>query len=119
MDTKTDTNFCMWLCNNVLCAEILPEFEAVKDAVVKHGSNKWYEIGLKLGLNENEIRNSTYNIPTEDGRLLAVIEAKKTKVGKNITAKDLLRACHQIPTPIDKQVEGELKKGKCHLNVNV
>ena len=87
----------------------MPQFEAVKRAVVEHGSSKWYEIGLELGLKDNEIRTSTHTIPTAAGKLLAVIEARRTQVGKDRTAKDLLRACHRIPTPIDKEVEDELK----------
>ncbi|XP_062506351.1 uncharacterized protein LOC134182925 [Corticium candelabrum] len=86
------------------------DFDTVRDAVVKHGCNQWYEIGLKLGLNGNEIKGETHVIPTSTGKMLAVIEAKWMKDGKVKTAQDLLRACYCIPTPIGKQVKDELKK---------
>ena len=89
-----------------------PDFETVRRAVVKHGCNQWYEIGMELGLNGNEIIDKTHVIPTSTGKMLAVIEAKWMKDGKEKTAQDLLRACYCIPTPIGKQVEDELKKGE-------
>ncbi|XP_062506673.1 uncharacterized protein LOC134183207 [Corticium candelabrum] len=88
-----------------------PDLDTVRDAVVKHGCTQWYEIGLKLGLNGNEIIDKTHTIPTSTGKLLAVIEAKRImKDGKVKTAEDLLRAFYFICTPIGKEVEDELKK---------
>ena len=106
-----------WICGytiNVmcLCVGYSLDFDTVRDAVVKHGCNQWYEIGLKLGLNGNEIKGETHVIPTSTGKMLAVIEAKWMKDGKVKTAQDLLRACYCIPTPIGKQVKDELKKGE-------
>ena len=95
-----------------LCVGHSPDFETVRRAVVKHGCNQWYEIGMELGLNGNEIIDKTHVIPTSTGKLLAVIEAKRVEDGKVKTAEDLLRACYCIPTPIGKQVEDELKKGE-------
>ena len=95
-----------------LCTGHSLDFDTVRDAVVKYGCNQWYEIGLNLGLNGNEIIDKTHVIPTSTGKLLAVIEAKRVKDGKVKTAEDLLRACYCIPTPIGKQVEDDLKKGE-------
>ena len=106
-----------WMCGytiNVmcLCVGYSLDFDTVRDAVVKYGCNDWYEIGLKLGLNGNEIIDKTHVIPPSTGKLLAVIEAKRVKDGKEKTAEDLLRACYCMSTPIGKQVEDELKKGE-------
>ena len=95
-----------------LCVGYSPDFETVRRAVVKHGCNQWYEIGMELELNHNEIIDKTHVIPTSTGKLLAVIEAKRVKDGKEKTAEDLLRACYCMSTPIGKQVEDELKKGE-------
>ena len=95
-----------------LCVGHSPDLDTVRDAVVKHGCTQWYEIGLKLGLNGNEIIDKTHTIPTSTGKLLAVIEAKRMKDGKVKTAEDLLRAFYFICTPIGKEVEDELKKGE-------
>ena len=95
-----------------LCIGHSPDFEAVRRAVVKYGCNHWYEIGMELELNDNEITEKTHVIPSFPGKLMAVIEAKRKKDGKVKTAEDLLRACYCIPTPIGKEVEDELKKGE-------
>ncbi|XP_062519393.1 uncharacterized protein LOC134194477 isoform X3 [Corticium candelabrum] len=92
---------------------MLPDYETVRNTVVKHGSSQWYEIAVKLGLNNNKIREETHNKATDGGKLTAVIEAKREQVGKMETVKESLRACHRIHTPIDREVEDELeKKGK-------
>ncbi|XP_062505439.1 death-associated protein kinase 1-like isoform X3 [Corticium candelabrum] len=92
---------------------MLPDYETVRNTVVKHGSSQWYEIAVKLGLNNNKIREETHNKATDGGKLTAVIEAKREQVGKMETVKESLRACHRIHTPIDREVEYELeKKGK-------
>ena len=95
-----------------LCVGYSLDFDTVKRALVKYGCNQWYEIGMELGLNGNEIKEETHVIPSFPGKLLAIIEAKRMKVGKVKTAEGLLRACYCIPTPIGKEVEDELKKGK-------
>ena len=77
----------------------MPDFESIRDAVVKHCSSWWYEIGLTiLKLNNNEIEGQTHNKPHSTGKLLALIEARKTKVGASKTAEDLLRKCYDIYT---------------------
>ena len=106
-----------WMCGYTIkvmcfCVGHSPDFDTVRDAVVKYGCNHWYEIGLKLGLNGNEIIDKTHVISPSAGKLLAIIEAKRVKDGKVKTAEDLLRACYFMSTPIGKQVEDELKKGE-------
>ena len=94
----------------MLCVGMLPDYETVRNTVVKHGSSQWYEIAVKLGLNNNKIREETHNKATDGGKLTAVIEAKREQVGKMETVKESLRACHRIHTPIDREVEDELEK---------
>ncbi|XP_062508328.1 uncharacterized protein LOC134184604 [Corticium candelabrum] len=77
----------------------MPDFKSIRDAVVKHCSSQWYEIGLTvLGLNSDEIRRQTFDIPYSTGKLLALIEARRTKDGGSKTAEDLLRMCYNIYT---------------------
>ena len=68
----------------------MPDFISIRNAVAKHCSSQWYEIGLMiLELKSNEIRTETYDIPSLIGKLLALIEARRMKVGGEKTAEDL------------------------------
>ncbi|XP_062505761.1 death-associated protein kinase 1-like isoform X2 [Corticium candelabrum] len=88
----------------------MPDFKSIRDAVVKHCSGQWYEIGLTiLGLNSDEIRRQTFDIPYSTGKLLALIEARRTKDGGSKTAEDLLRMCYEISTPVCEEMKVEFK----------
>ena len=79
----------------------MPDFKSIRDAVVKHCSGQWFEIGLTiLGLNNDEIERQTHDKPYPTGKLLALIEARRTKDGGSKTAEDLLRMCYEISTPV-------------------
>ncbi|XP_062500187.1 death-associated protein kinase 1-like [Corticium candelabrum] len=68
----------------------MPDFISIRNAVAKHYSSKWYEIGLMtLELTDDEIRNATHDILSPTGKLLALIEARRTNVGGKKTAEDL------------------------------
>ena len=68
----------------------MPDFISIRNAVAKHCSSKWYEIGLMtLELTDDEIRNATHDILSPTGKLLALIEARRTNVGGKKTAEDL------------------------------
>ena len=89
----------------------MPDFKSIRDAVVKHCSGQWYEIGLTiLGLNSDEIRRQTFDIPYSTGKLLALIEARRTKDGGSKTAEDLLRMCYEISTPVCEEMKVEFKR---------
>ncbi|XP_062508712.1 death-associated protein kinase 1-like isoform X2 [Corticium candelabrum] len=88
----------------------MPDFKSIRDAVVKHCSSRWYEIGLTiLGLNGDEIERQTHNKPHSTGKLLALIEARRTKDGGSKTAEDLLRMCYEISTPVCEEMKVEFK----------
>lgn len=94
------------------------DYVLVKEAVVKHGSNQWYTIGLKLGLNHNEMSAITYDKPNPARKLLSIINTKKAEVTATIMAENLLRVCSQILTPINKIVQEELERKGDILIVN-
>ena len=92
---------CVCNTRHVLCVGNMPDFKRIRDAVVKHCSSRWYEIGLTiLGLNSDEIRRQTFDIPYSTGKLLALIEARRTKDGGSKTAEALLRMCYDTYTSI-------------------
>ena len=77
----------------------MPDFKSIRDAVVKHCSGKWYEIGLNiLGFNSDEIRGETHDKQYTTGKLLALIEARRTRDGRSKTAEVLLRMCYDTYT---------------------
>lgn len=88
----------------------LAEVESVIDAVVTNGSDKWYEIGLKLGLKDTDIMSGTHSIPTPAGKLRKVIELKRRQCYPVILETELLRACRTISSPIIGAVEDDLEK---------
>ena len=68
----------------------MPDFISIRNAVAKHCSSQWYEIGLMiLDLKSDEIDTKTFDKPTFKGKLLALIEARRMKVGGEKTAEDL------------------------------
>ena len=70
----------------------MPDFESIRNAIVKHCSGQWFEIGLTiLGLKSDEIERQTFDKPYPTGKLLALIEARRTKDGGSKTAEVLLR----------------------------
>ncbi len=86
------------------------DYEAVTRAVVNCGCSQWYEIGLNLGMNKDQIKSETHNKPHYTGKLHALIEARRENVAKQQTMKDLLKACRLIPQPIYDDVIQQWKK---------
>ena len=82
----------------------------VIEAVVKHGSNQWYETGLALGLADAAIMSKTHAIPNYPGKLRAIIEMKRQDVGYEGLRYALVNVCFEISidTPIAGSVRDEL-----------
>ena len=93
-----------------MCLENVTDFDTIRKAVAKHISSHWYEIGVELGLDKEEIESVTFDKPSHAGKLLAVIEEKRMAVGTRTTANKLLTACRQISLDVTEAVEEELEK---------
>ena len=74
------------------CVEVC----GVIDAVVNHGSDQWYQIGLALGLTDAAITSKTHTIPTCPVKLRAVIEMKRQDVGYDGLRDALVNVCFMI-----------------------
>lgn len=92
-------------------------------AVTRHGSQDWQEIGLQLKLTLSQVTDVAHSIPTNHGKLLAVIETRRQAVGNGIV-QELLEACNNITIPIAGAVreelgrKGELKGIHLYLTLN-
>ena len=84
----------------------------VIEAVVKHGSDQWYEIGLALGLTRATIKGTTHQIPNYPGKLRDIIETKRQQAGNEDLKNDLIQVCFKIDAPIGRAVLDELLKLK-------
>ena len=81
--------------------------EVIK-AVVKHGSDKWYQIGLALGLTNATVTSTTHTIPSCPGKLHAIIEMRRQHVGNDRVRNALVNICFDLDTPIAVAVRDEL-----------
>ena len=98
----------------MVCDAGHPDVESIITAIIRAGSNQWYGIGLKLGLNHAQINNTTHAMPTNPDKLRALIETRRLQVDDQIVVWELLDACVNIATPIFGVVEEELKRqGVC------
>ena len=85
--------------------------ESIFTAVVRVGSDQWYEIGLKLGLNHAQINDTVHVIPTNPGKLRALIETRRQQVDDDETVVQELRdACVNIASPIFGGVKDDLQR---------
>ena len=84
----------------------------VIEAVVKHGSDQWYEIGLALEMADAAITSKTHVIPNYPGKLRAIIEMKRQDVGFEGLRNALVQICFKIDTPIAAAVRDELLQVK-------
>jgi hypothetical protein len=84
----------------------------VIEAIVKHGSDQWYQIGRSLGLTRATVMSATGQIPTTDfpSKLRKVIWRKREQVGDDDLKRSLVEACVWIDDPIDIAVWEELRK---------
>ena len=74
--------------------------DKVLHAVLDCGSDRWYCLAFEMGLSLSEVTNMTSGIPHNAGKLRAVFEGKRHKVGQRDAAAALLKACENISMPI-------------------
>ena len=95
----------------VVCdAAHLTEVESIITAVIRVGSNHWYEIRLKLHLSHTQITDTAHTIPTTSGKLRALIETRRLQVDDQTVVRELLDTCVNITTPIFEGVKEELQR---------
>lgn len=94
------------MCLTRIC---VADAESVITAVEKHGSHVWYQIGLELTFSDAEVWAIVNPIPENTGRLRALIERRRARVGIEAVARELLDVCMSISTPIAGAVHDELK----------
>lgn len=82
---------------------------AVFQAVVKHGVNQYYSLGLRVGFSDAEIEILCHNKPAYSDKLLAIIERKIHVTGEKAAEEAFLVACRKIPSPIYHAVMEELE----------
>jgi hypothetical protein len=83
-------------------------------AVQRHGSDRWYAIGLEMGFSNSELTKITDGIPKHSDRLRAIVETKANEIGRENAAVSLLNACQTIVSPIYGIVADELSKSLCN-----
>ena len=94
----------------VFAVSVSDEFhdpQLVLSAVLKHGPECWYPIGLKLGFTAGQVKAITY-IPRDEDKLPALFETKANALGRDEAAGQLLDACGTISSPILGVVMDEL-----------
>jgi hypothetical protein len=77
----------------------------VFQAVLKFGVDQWYSIGLKM-MTDPEVTACTFDKPSLESKLEAIIQLKVLNWGVKRTEECLLRACKTIAKPIIEAVEG-------------
>ena len=70
--------------------------ERVIRSVVDECSPDWYRLGIELGFKDSHIRSMTFDIPSPQSKLQAIIERQSMKLGKENTVKALLDVCDKI-----------------------
>jgi hypothetical protein len=73
-------------------------------AILRHGSDKWYELASEMGFTPSKIACITDDKPNFSGKLLAVIHVILRSVGQEKAEKILLEACQEIQPPIYQAV---------------
>ena len=70
--------------------------ERVIRSVVEECAPDWYRLGIELGFKHPHIQAMTFDIPTPQSKLQAIIETKSMKHGKRNTVTALLDVCDKI-----------------------
>ena len=70
--------------------------ESVTQSVVQKSAPEWYRLGIRLGYSDGELRAMTFDIPTAEGKLQAIIERRSMKDGTGKVVEALLDVCDQI-----------------------
>ena len=82
--------------------------QLVLSAVLKHGPECWFPIGLKLGFTAGQVKAITFAIPRDEDKLTALFETKANALVRDEAAEQLLDACGTILNPILGVVMDEL-----------
>ena len=80
----------------------------VYQSVLRQAAFEWQRIGSGLGFTASQIKTETFNIPTCEGKLHAMIEKKSSEVGKRATVEALLDACQHISPAVVYAILQEL-----------
>ena len=101
-----------WFC---VFVELLSDSE-VFQAVLKYGVEQWYSIGLEIEFTDSHIRACTFDIPSLDSKLQAIIVKKVRECGVKETETCLLAACEGIPQPIIGTVREDIQRGRSGMS---
>ena len=69
-------------------------------AVLNYGVDQWYSIGLQMLFSDSQIKASTFDLPSPESKLQAIIVRKIYECGVHKTEELLLTACKSVPRPI-------------------
>jgi hypothetical protein len=83
-------------------------YDSVIAAVLKHGRDQWFSIGVKLDYSIAEVNSICHDKPTNADKLLSIILQKSEDVGKKTTLDLLMKACKSIPSPIYGSVRDQI-----------
>jgi hypothetical protein len=72
----------------------------IVNAVLRCGSDRWYELAFRMGFSDAEINALSFEKPAVSSKLLAIINKKVQQVGQETAEKILLQACREIHPPI-------------------
>ena len=82
----------------------------MKRLILDNGIDQWSSFGHAFGFKQAKIKTLTAPIPSESGKLEALIESLKNEKGADEAAEILQKACNIVPSPITGVVRDELKK---------
>jgi hypothetical protein len=85
---------------------------AVIEAVTKHASDKWYQIGRVLGLESAKIKSLSYDKPDFKDKLLALIDEKEQELGNESLKSELVKVCLKVAPALGEVIKQELLKVK-------
>lgn len=89
-------------------------YEAVRSAVLKVGSTRFYQIGLQLGFTDDQTYSIISNHIRPVDKTLALLEQKVNEIGKERTKRILWEACKTIEPPIIGAVRSILEIDEGH-----
>jgi hypothetical protein len=89
--------------------ELMPDNNVFR-AILKYGVDQWYSIGLEMGFTGPQIKGCTFDIPSSESKLQAIIQKKICDCGVRETENCLLAACENIPHPVIGAVLQAIKK---------
>jgi hypothetical protein len=72
----------------------------IVNAVLRCGSDRWYELAFRMGFSDAEIRALSFEKPAASSKLLSIFNKIVEEVGQETAEKILLQACKEIHPPI-------------------